>query len=102
MRGWGAYDIVGKNPELGWAEDSPGPTWISDPDRKEWSWRSQSFVKGLREAIDGTRENLDVLVVDRHMNEPAFADLMAELLEEMLTGRWKKGSHHELPEVEAL
>jgi hypothetical protein len=33
------------------------------------------------------------------MNEPAFADLMAELLEEMLTGRWRKGSHQALPEA---
>ena len=33
------------------------------------------------------------------MNEPVFADLMAELLEEMLAGRWAKGSHHERPDA---
>jgi hypothetical protein len=27
------------------------------------------------------------------MNEPEFADMMAELLEEMLAGTWHKGSH---------
>jgi len=102
MKGWGAYDTAGKNPDLGWAEDSPAPTWISDPDRKEWSWRSQYFVKGLRESIDRSKKNLDVLIVDRHMNEASFADLMAELLDEMLSGTWKKGSHHDLPEVSEL
>jgi len=102
MKGWGAYDTAGKNPDLGWAEDSPAPTWISDPDRKEWSWRSQYFVKGLRESIDRSKKNLDVLIVDRHMNEAPFADLMAELLDEMLSGTWKKGSHHDLPEVSEL
>lgn len=102
MKGWGAYDIAGKNPELGWAEDSPGPTWVADPDRKEWSWRSQYFVKGLRESIDRTKTNLDVLIVDRHMNETIFADLLAELLDQMLADRWVKGSLHELEGVQAL
>jgi uncharacterized protein (UPF0261 family) len=102
MKGWGAYDTAGKNPDLGWAEDSPAPCWVADPQRPEWSWRSQSFVKGLSESIDRSKDNLDVLIVDRHMNETAFADLMAELLDEMLSGKWKKGSHHDLPEVEAL
>lgn len=99
MRGWGAYDTSGKNPDLGWNEDSPAPCWISDPEKKEWSWRASHFLKGIREVVDRKKENLDVLVVDRHMNEPKFADLMAELLDEMLSGRWKKGSHHDLPEV---
>ncbi|UCB45552.1 MAG: Tm-1-like ATP-binding domain-containing protein [Spirochaetota bacterium] len=99
MKGWGAYDTAGKNPDLGWAEDCPAPMWISDPERKEWSWRSQYFVKGLRESIDRSKTNLDVLIVDSHMNEPEFADLMAELLDEMLSGKWKKGSHQNLPEI---
>ena len=99
MKGWGACDTAGKNPDLGWAEDSPAPMWVSDPERKEWSWRSQYFVKGLRESIDREKPDLDVLIVDRHMNEPEFADLMAELLDEMLAGKWKKGSHQNLPEI---
>ena len=39
------------------------------------------------------------MLVDRHMNEPEFADLMAGLLEEMLAGTWRKGSHDALPNV---
>jgi hypothetical protein len=33
------------------------------------------------------------------MNEPEFADLMAELLDEMMSGTWKKGSHKTAPRV---
>jgi hypothetical protein len=36
------------------------------------------------------------------MNDPAFADLMAELLDEMLAGKWLKGSHHDRPDVVEL
>lgn len=99
LRGWGAYDTAGNFPELGWAEDKPAPCWVSDPDKPERSWRATYFVNALRKTIDRNKPNLDVLLVDRHMNEPEFADLMAELLDEMLSGTWKKGSHHNLPEI---
>jgi uncharacterized protein (UPF0261 family) len=99
MRGWGAYDTAGPNPDLGWSENSPAPCWVSDPDHPERSWRAASFVKALRETVDRTKPTLDVLLVDRHMNEPEFADLMAELLDEMISGKWKKGSHKTAPKV---
>ncbi len=99
MRGWGAYDTAGRNPDLGWGEDSPAPCWVTDPDHPERSWRATYFVNALRETIDRNKPNLDVLLVDRHMNEPEFADLMAELLDEMLSGTWKKGSHHDIPRI---
>ena len=98
LRGWGAYDVAGPNADLGWVEESPGPCWISDSERPEWSLRAKRFIDALREVIDRNKPNLDVLLVDRHMNEPEFADLMAELLDEMLSGAWKKGSHHNMPE----
>ncbi len=99
LRGWGAVDLAVADKALGWAGASPGPVWIADPDHQEWTMRARPFVDGLLERIDLGKPNLDVLLVDRHMNEPAFADLMAQLLEEMLQGRWHKGSHHDLPEV---
>ena len=100
LRGWGAYDTSGNFPELGWAEDKPAPCWISDPDNPEHSWRSTYFINALRANIDRTKSNLDVLLADCHMNEARFADLMAELLDEMLQGKWKKGSHHDKDYIE--
>jgi len=99
LRGWGAYDTAGNFPQLGWSEDKPSPCWVSDPEHPERSWRATYFINALRKKIDRNKPNLDVLLVDRHMNETEFADLMAELLDEMLSGSWKKGSHHDLPEI---
>jgi uncharacterized protein (UPF0261 family) len=98
LRGWGAVDLAVADKDLGWAGPEPGPVWVADPDRPQWTMRNAPFIRGLSEVIDLGKPNLDVLLVDRHMNEPAFADLMAELLEEMLAGRWQKGSHQALPE----
>mgnify|MGYP001274456837 CR=1 FL=1 len=102
MRGWGACDIREPNKDLGWAGPTGGPTWISDPDKPEWSLRSQRFLQGLKERLDLTKPNIEVLVVDRHMNEPEFADLMSGLLIDMLKGRWQKGSRNNMPGIMSL
>lgn len=99
LRGWGACDMPVPNKDLGWAGPGPGPVWAPDPDHPEWSLRSGYFVSALRKVIDRDKPNLDVLLVDKHLNEPDFSDLMSELLEEMITGKWKKGSHHDLPYI---
>ena len=99
LRGWGACDLPAPNKDLGWAGPGPGPVWASDPDHPEWSLRAGYFVAALRKLIDRNKPNLDVLLVDKHLNEPEFADLMSELLEEMLNGTWKKGSHQDLPYI---
>lgn len=91
MRGWGACDIRQPDKALGWAGPASGPTWVGDADRTEWSLRSRRFVEGLREKLDTGNPNLEVLIVDRHMNEPEFADLMAGILLRMLKGQWRKG-----------
>lgn len=99
MRGWGACDLPAPNKDLGWAGPGPGPVWAADPDHPEWSLRNGYFVAALRKAIDRERPNLDVILVDKHLNEPEFSDLMSEVLEEMLQGAWKKGSRQDLPYV---
>lgn len=99
LRGWGACDLPAPNKDLGWAGPGPGPVWASDPDHPEWSLRAGYFISALRKVIDRDKPNLDVLLVDKHLNEPEFADLMSELLEEMLNGTWKKGSHQDLPYI---
>ena len=102
LRGWGAVDLATADKALGWAGPGAGPVWVADPGHPQWSLRGTEFLRGLAETFDFGKSNLDVLTVDRHMNDPAFADLMAGLLEEMLAGRWVKGSHHEHPDVVAI
>lgn len=102
MRGWGAVDTREADKALGWAGPGGGPAWVGDPDHPEWSLRDKYLLKGLRETLDTSRPNVDVLLVDKHMNQPEFAELMAGLLIEMLDGKWTKGSHHDLEYVKPL
>ncbi|MFI5254179.1 MAG: Tm-1-like ATP-binding domain-containing protein [Candidatus Limnocylindrales bacterium] len=102
LRGWGAVDLAVPDKDLGWAGPDPGPMWVADKKNPEWSMRNEPFLKGLRETLDLSKPNVDVLLVDRHMNEPEFADLMADLLTEMLDGKWRKGSHQESPRAVPL
>lgn len=99
LRGWGAVDVRVADKALGWAGPEPGPLWVSDPEHPEWTMRNGPFLRGLHEALDPGMPNVDVLLVDRHMNEPEFADLMAALLDEMLAGSWHKGSHATRPDA---
>ena len=91
LRGSGAYEISEPNLSLGWAGPGPGPLWLPDPDRADWSLRCRYFLSGLAGRIDANKSNLDVLLCDSHINEPRFANFVAELLDQMLSGRWKGG-----------
>ena len=91
MHGWGAYDQPGKG--IGWAEDRPAPCWTGNK-------RNTAFVKAIEEFIDGTKDNVDVLKIDKHMNDPEFGELMANMLDDMIKGKWKKGMYRDLPYVQ--
>jgi uncharacterized protein (UPF0261 family) len=97
LRGWGAADIAGPDRALGWAGPGPGPVWWADPEHPEWSLRNKPLIEALREKINREKSNLDVLLVNMHMNQPEFADILTELLAKMLAGKWTKGSHQDLP-----
>ena len=98
LKGWGAVDSAGSDPSLGWPGPEPGPVWWADPEHPEWTLRNKPFIRGFASTFDFGKPNLDVIALDRHMNDPVFADVMAELLDEMLGGRWQKGSHHSRPD----
>ncbi|MGI6554069.1 MAG: Tm-1-like ATP-binding domain-containing protein [Bacillota bacterium] len=99
MQGWGACDLAEPNIELGWAGPGPGPVWVADDDNPKWSLRSVRYVEALKEKIDHEKDNLEVILVDKHMNDPVFAEFMAEILLEMLDGKWSKGSKSDRPYV---
>ena len=94
MKGWGACDIRTPDKALGWAGPAEGPSWISDPEKPEWSLRSCRYVQGIKEKIDLNKDEMEVLIADYHMNEPEFSDLMSGILYDMLQGTWKKGKKY--------
>lgn len=99
LRGWGACDISKPNKELGWAGPGAGPVWIPYPNRPEWSLRSIYFAQAIIKNIDKHKSNVEVILLDKHMNEPEVADLMVDLLAEMLNNNWKKGRYTNLPYI---
>lgn len=90
MRGWTAYDIAAPNTALAWPGPGAGPFWVPDVEKPEWSSRAIRFLEGIDSVLDRTRPNVIALQIDRHLNEPEFADLNANLLSEMLSGTWRK------------
>ena len=48
------------------------------------------------------KNTIEVLAIDKHINEEEFSDVASELLTEMLNGTWKRGSHTNLSYVESL
>jgi uncharacterized protein (UPF0261 family) len=91
MRGWSAYDVSAPDLNLGWAGPGQGPFWVADPRKPECSLRAAHFLEGLYGKIDRTNPNLAVMEIDRHFNDPEFADFNAKLLSQMLLGAYKKG-----------
>lgn len=94
LRGWGCYDLSEPDLSLGWAGPGPGPVWTGDPQKPEWSFRARPFIDGLLKDVDAYQPNIQILLADMHINEPAFADLLAESLCEMLRGNWAGIPHH--------
>lgn len=99
MRGWGACDLATPDIELGWAGPGAGPVWAADENNPQWSKRSMRYVQALKATIDPDKDNLEVILVDKHMNDPECADFLAELLLEMLKGKWTKGNRADHPFV---
>lgn len=96
MRGWCAND---HGPESG----IPGLLWIGDKQNPGISARGIAFAKGLAVTLkDRENPNLEALLVDRHINDQEFSQLMADLLTDMLHGVWQKGSRTDLPYVRGL
>jgi len=56
----------------------------------------------MKDFLDLSKPNIELIVVDKHMNEPEFADLMAGILKDMLDGNWKKNSRSNLPYVQSV
>jgi len=82
IKGWSAYDHV------------DGPFCCnSSGETTSFKWHdprtSDAFLAGLQKRLDTSRQNLEVLKVEAHINDPEFASVVAQILIEMLEGKWK-------------
>lgn len=96
MRGWSAVDMKEPNKDLGWSGPGPAPSWVEDENHPGWSKRSTVFVDILKEKLNTSKDNIELILVDKHMNEPEFAQLMANILNDMLAKNYTKGKYSDL------
>ena len=99
MQGWSAYDQSEAlaTRERGWAQgNGDGPTWEPDPERPRWSARATAMWRLLHERFDSPSDGLDVLAVDMHILDPAFAELLNRCMGDMLDGTWRTGAYREM------
>lgn len=99
MRGWSATDLKEADKDLGWSGPGAGPCWVEDEKHPGWSLRSTAFYDELKKYLDTSKDNIEVMVMDLHLNQPEFALLMAKILEDMLCGEYTKGKYARLEYV---
>ena len=99
MRGWSAYDQSEQvaTRARGWAEgNGDGPTWVPDPGHPEWSARALVMLEILGDRLPGAGSSPDLLAVDMHILDPAFADLLNTCMARMLDRTWIPGAFQDL------
>lgn len=100
MQGWSAYDQREEvcSLERGWAAgNGDAPQWLPDEEEPRFSKRSVVMRKILEEKFDKTNENLDLIIADLNIVEKEFADLCNQIMDDMISGKWKKGMYRDMP-----
>lgn len=93
MRGWSAYDIAEPDIKKGWAGPGHGPSWVSAPDKPEWSLRAIEFIDGFMNAVEKGNKAIELYTVDRHINDPEFADIVYQVLKEIMSEDYVRNNH---------
>ena len=102
-RGFSGTDMAHPDLSCGWSGENTPPFWIEDRENPGHSLRAKRLCDGLRDVLkENHNENVQVLLVDRHINQPQFGELCGELLRAMLEGKWTPAMGCEKDYVKAL
>lgn len=102
MQGWSAYDQSAEvaTKDRGWAVgNGDAPQWLPDENEPRWSKRSTLLRSILEKEFDKKNENLDLIIADMHIVEPAFGDLCNKIMSDMIGGKWEKGMYRGIENV---
>lgn len=102
MQGWSAYDQSAEvaTKDRGWAVgNGDAPQWLPDENEPRWSKRSTLLRSILEKEFDKKNENLDLIIADMHILEPAFGDLCNKIMSDMIGGKWEKGMYRGIENV---
>ena len=87
LKGWSIMDTKGKYNTVYLDGKPTGRKWYNEE-------ANNSFVESLEKNLDKSKENIELLKFDLHINDPKFVQVSTSILDDMLNGIWKKGNKY--------
>jgi uncharacterized protein (UPF0261 family) len=85
LKGWSILDTEGAYHTVRYDGTSTGRYWYdADADG--------AFVEALERTLDPSKQNVELVRADLHINDPDFARMTSSILHDMITGVWRKGN----------
>jgi len=88
LKGWSILDTEGKYNTVYHDGTSTGRKWYNEE-------ANLAFVESLEKHLNKSKDNIDLLKFDLHINDPQFAKVSTSILDDMLNGVWKKGNKYQ-------
>lgn len=88
LRGWSILDTEGAYLTVHYDGTPTGRYWHTPEANK-------AFVESLERNLNKTKDNIELLKFDLHINDPKFAQITSSILDDMITGNWKKGKKYD-------
>lgn len=87
LKGWSILDTKGKYNTVYLDGKPTGRKWYNEE-------ANFAFVESLEKNLDKSKDNIELLKFDLHINDPQFAKVSTSILDDMLNGTWKKGNKY--------
>jgi len=87
MKGWSILDTRGKYNTVHHDGTPTGRKWYDQE-------ANAAFVESLERHLDGSKDNIELLKFDLHINDTDFVKVSTSILSDMLDGTWKKGKKY--------
>jgi len=83
LKGWSSYDKENGVETVDYQGKPTGKPW-HDPAAID------AFVHALETSLDLSKPNIELVKVNKHINDPEFAELLVGILDDMIAGKWQK------------
>ena len=87
LKGWSILDTKDKYSTVKYDGTPTGRKWYN-------AEANQVFVESFEENIDNTKDNIELIKFDFHINATEFAVITTSILDDMINSRWKKGKKY--------
>jgi len=83
LKGWSSYDIEGGVKTMDFDGKPTGIPWYNPK-------ANAAFVQALEKHLNLSKPNIDLMKVDKHINDPEFAELLVNVIDDMIKLKWKR------------